>query len=98
MNIEKPRIYVDFNEMIDFNIVLLSKDDFKVNSKGDKIKMIEGDKIDIYMDDENDQGQKDNLVASGIIERNNSGIFEVAKWVCRIDQNGIQHESEISEF
>jgi len=90
---KKSRIYVDFNEMID--LVLLSKYDFKLNSNGENIKMIEGKKIDIYMDDENDKGFKDNLIASGIVERNNSGIFEVAKWCCRIDENGIQHESDI---
>jgi hypothetical protein len=31
---DKPRIYVDFNEMVTGNIVLLSKDDTKRDSNG----------------------------------------------------------------
>lgn len=92
---KKPRIYVDFNEMIDSDLVLLSQKDTKLNSDGVEIELTEGLKIDIYMDDEQMNGLKDNLIASGIIERNRSGLFEIAKWCCRIDENGIQHESDI---
>lgn len=94
-DLQKSRIYVDFNEMIDYNLVLLSQKDFKVNSNGEEIEMIESQKIDIYMDDQNVDGSNDSLIASGIIEKNNSGICEVAKWVCRIDDNGIQNESDL---
>jgi hypothetical protein len=92
---KRARIYVDFNEMIDFNLVLLSQKDTKLNSEGVEIELSEGLKIDIYMDDEQMNGFKDNLIASGIVERNRSGLFEIAKWCCRIDENGIQHESDI---
>lgn len=93
--INKPRVYVDFNEMIDFNLVLLSQNDFKLNSNGEEIKMVEGKKIDIYDYDVNTDGLDDNLVASGTIERNNTGMFLNAKWLCRIDENGLQHESDL---
>ncbi len=95
MSIKKPRVYVDFNEMIDFDLVLLSKYDFKLNSNCEQVEMIEGKKVDIYMDDKNVDGIEDNLIASGTIEKNNSGVFQVAKWLCRIDKNGIQHESQV---
>jgi hypothetical protein len=91
---KKSRIYVDFNEMIDFDLVLLSQKDTKLNSEDIEVELIEGMKIDIYMDDEQADGFKDNLIASGIVERNRSGLFEIAKWCCRIDEDGIQHESE----
>ncbi|WP_242499210.1 hypothetical protein [Flavobacterium sp. 140616W15] len=92
--IKKSRIYVDFNEMIDFDLVLLSQKDTKLNSDGIEVKLSEGMLIDIYMDDEQPNGLKDNLIASGIVERNHSGLFEISKWCCRIDANGIQHESD----
>lgn len=28
-------------------------------------------------------------------ERNRSGLFEIAKWCCRIDESGIQHKSDL---
>lgn len=92
--LQKPRIYVDFNEMIDFDLVLLSQKDTKLNSEGVEVELSEGMGIDIYMDDEQANGFKDNLIASGIVEKNRSGLFEITKWCCRIDENGIQHESE----
>lgn len=91
---KEPRIYVDFNEMIDKNLVLLSKTDFKKNSDGLLIELKEGLCIKIYMDDTDDLNKQDNLIAEGTVELNNSGLFDICKWNCRIDENGIRHESE----
>jgi hypothetical protein len=93
--LKEPRIYVDFNEMLDSNLVLLSKSDFKKNSIGYTIELKEGMKVKVYMDDENHLDEPDNLIADGIVELNTSGMFEVCKWNCRIDINGIRHESEL---
>ncbi|MFV0480921.1 MAG: hypothetical protein ACK5LP_02950 [Campylobacteraceae bacterium] len=90
---DKPRIYVDFNEMIEEDLVLLSKTDLKKDSDGIEILLFEGKKVDIYMDDEED-GFVDNLIASGTVERNNSERFKVCKWNCHIDKNGIMSESD----
>lgn len=59
---DKPRIYVDFNEMVE--------DEF---------------------------GNSDSLVMSGIVERNKikEGWGAIAKWCCRIGSEGIQYESDI---
>jgi hypothetical protein len=45
--------------------------------------------------DEN--GIIDNLVASGTVELNNTVLFTICKWNCRINANGIQHESELTK-
>ena len=66
----KARLYVDFNEMIEENLVLLSKTDFKIDSNGETIELKEGMTVEIYMDDENERNEKDNLVATGIVELN----------------------------
>lgn len=93
----KPRIYVDFNEMIENDLVLLSKEDYKNDSEGNVVNLYEGLHVYIYMDDQDELGNSDNLVASGIIERNKikGGWGAIAKWCCRIDSKGIQHESDI---
>lgn len=62
----KARIYVDFNELVTDNIVLLSKNDTKADSQGNIITFYEGMPVSIYSEDISDNGQVDNLVAEGI--------------------------------
>ena len=66
IKVDKARIYVDFNEMVDYNTVLLSKDDTKMDSEGNVITFYEGMPVSIYMDDVDGNGEVDNLVAEGI--------------------------------
>lgn len=81
-----------------YNLVLLSKSDFKKNSNGIEIELKEGMNIKIYMDDENDSNEMDNLIADGTVELNTYGSWTIeAKWNCRIDKNGINHESNINK-
>jgi hypothetical protein len=92
---KEPRLYVDFNEMLEPNLVLLSKEDTTVDSHGNVVVLREGATVRIYDDDSDINGNVDNLVAEGIVERNiATGWGAVAKWCCRIDSNGIRHESE----
>lgn len=95
---KEARIYVDFNEMVEDNLVLLSKTDFKSDSEGNQIEMEEGLKVKVYSDDINDKNEVDNLIADGVVElntyREKYGWTAAAKWNCRIDENGIQNESE----
>ena len=94
---KQPRIYVDFNEMLDVDLVLLSKGDTKLDSLGNEVKLEDGMSVNIYMDDEDEFGREDNLIAEGIVELNieKEGTWgAIAKWNCRIDKNGIRHESE----
>jgi hypothetical protein len=91
----RPRLYVDFNELIERNLVLLSKDDTKLTLTGESVLLYEGLAIDVYSDDLNDEGKPDNLIASGIVERNSTrGWAKHVKWCCRIDSDGIRHESD----
>jgi len=95
---DKARIYVDFNELVDYNLVLLSKDDTKTDSHGNIIAFYEGMPISIYSDDISDNGEIDNLVAEGIAikqDLNNHVSWQHVKWCCRIDLNGIMHESDL---
>jgi hypothetical protein len=94
---DKPRIYVDFNEMVTENIVLLSKDDTKTDSDGNIITFFEGMPINIYMDDMVDD-KIDNLIAEGIAikyDLTSYKFWKHVKWCCKIDQNGIRRESDV---
>ncbi|MBL1274532.1 MAG: hypothetical protein COB30_000430 [Ectothiorhodospiraceae bacterium] len=92
---KKPYIYVDFNEMVEQNLVLLSQEDTKVDSTGKLVSLYQGLEIVIYMDDLDESGSKDNLIAEGVVEKNIHEDWSAhVKWCCRIDRCGIQHESD----
>ena len=77
---KENRIYVGFNEMIEDNLVLLSKNDVKKDSNGNEIELKEGMRIKIYMDDENEFNETDNLIANRTVELNKYGSWtEAAK-------------------
>jgi hypothetical protein len=93
---DRPRIHVDFNEMVEENLVLLSKENSKRDSAGNLIEMLEGKKVYIYDDDVDDLGNPDPLVADGIIELNTHNDWSRnVRWCCRINESGILHLSDL---
>ena len=90
-----PKVAVDFNAMIARDLILLSKTDFRKDVNRNTTQLKEGMKITVYMEDEDESGKRDDLIAEGTVESNNSGAFINCKWNIRIDENGIQHESEL---
>ena len=92
---KEPRLHVDFNQMIEDDLVLLSKTDFKKDSEGNTIELKEGLEVKLYSDDLSSCSIKDNLIANGIVELNTHIIFaDEAKWNCRINNAGIYNESQ----
>ena len=63
---------------------------------GEPTLLHEGMLIEVYDDDVDDDGNPDKLMAQGVVERNKSTGHHLSqvKWCCRIDHNGIQHESD----
>ena len=95
LKLDRPRIYVDFNEMQDSNRVLLSKTDITLDSEGNEIHLFEGLKVHIYTDDPDINGRKSNLLADGICVRNQANDWSrAAKWSCKIDEKGIYSQSD----
>jgi hypothetical protein len=92
----KPMLYVDFNEMLEPNLVLLSATDTTIASDGVVVTLSEGLEVIVYMDDMDEHGHPDNLVATGVVVINQTtGWGAHVKWCCRIDTNGIRHQSEL---
>lgn len=90
------RIKVDFNEMIDRDTVLLSSQDVKADSQGNSVAFIEGQSIGVYMEDYDDQGNRDDLIADGEVMRNFSQDWSShVPWVLKINSLGIRRMSEI---
>jgi hypothetical protein len=91
-----PRLYVDFNELLEPDLALLARQDTKPDVNGDIVHLHEGLAVSIYSDDVDANGAPDNLVATGVVERNrNEGWAKHVKWCCRIGPEGICHESDL---
>ena len=94
----KARVSVDFNEMIDDNLVMLSQTDIKTDSQGNLITLYEGMPISIYEEDIYANGEIDYLIAEGTVikhDLNTHPCFPHVKWLCHIDANGIQNRPEL---
>jgi hypothetical protein len=75
--------------------VLLSVDDSKKDASGVVVSLHEGMLVNVYMDDRDENGAIDNLVAQGIVMRSSGADWSThVKWCCRIDGNGIRAQSE----
>lgn len=89
------RLYVDFNEMIEEDLVSLSNEDFMKNTEGKFIHLREGLSVKLFSDDLNSCSNKDNLIAEGKAELNTHPMFKHdIKWVCRINKKGIYNASQ----
>lgn len=85
---------VDFNEMVEPSLVLLSPRDTKIDVRGEPVTLTPGMRVLLVMEDTDEHGQRDNLVAGGVVERNaHDDWSRHVKWCCRIDDNGIGHST-----
>jgi hypothetical protein len=93
---DRPRLYIDTNEQIDSGLYLLSKGDVKQDSSGANVYLHAGDRVFVYMDETDELGNPDNLIASGTVEQNIDPRWPHVKWCFRIDELGVMNESEAS--
>ena len=94
---DRARIKVDFNEMVAEDLVLLSKTDNVVDSEGNEIHLVAGNRIYIYEYNKYENGEEEYLLAEGSAELNdpvvNGSWTQAAKWCCRISSDGIANET-----
>lgn len=86
VKLDRPRIAVDFNEMVDEDVVLLSREDSKRDSSGALVPLRAGLRVFLYMEDADESGSPRNLLATGLVERNDADDWSSSvRWRCRID-------------
>ena len=91
--VDKPRIRVDFNEIIEENVVLLSKTDEREDSDGNLIQLREGRDVALYEYNHYKDGEEEYLFAEGVVVANTFQENPVAIWCCRINEKGITIET-----
>ncbi|WP_174989281.1 hypothetical protein [Burkholderia lata] len=93
----RPVFCVDFNEMVDADTVLLSGADTKIDASGVTVRLHEGMLVSVYMNDLDEHGNVDDLVANGVVVRNTiDGWGSNVKWCCRIDSDGVRARSTVA--
>jgi hypothetical protein len=89
LTLDRPRVRVDFNEMVSQDLVLLAMEDHVTDSDGQHIALSQGLRVYLYENDNDDQGKPSFLVATGLAELNTADDWSAhVKWCCRIDEWG----------
>ena len=84
----------DFNGLFS-QALCLSHEDNAVDEHGNTVTLAEGMHVTVF-DEDMEDGQRDDLIASGTVERSPDWLrCRGSRWVLRIDENGVRHESDL---
>jgi hypothetical protein len=90
-----PKLRADFNGLFQgWTILCLSHDDTCPDENGQPIKLREGMFVTVY-DEDIENGVRDDLIATGVVEPSPNWLqCHGSRWILRIDENGVRHESD----
>ena len=92
---KSPRLRADFNGLFG-DLLCLSHEDTCRDEDGMEIRLTEGLAVTAFDEDADEHGRRDDLVASGTVERPPDWLeCHGSKWVLRIDEGGVRNESEL---
>jgi hypothetical protein len=91
------KLQADFNGLFS-ELLCLSHTDTAVDEHGNIVTLAEGMQVTAFEEDYED-GQRDDLIASGIVERAPEWLqCRGSRWVLRFDENGVKHESDLQRM
>jgi len=89
------RIQADFNGLFG-DILCLSHRDTEVDEEGNTVILRSGMLVTGFDEDQDKDGNRDDLIASGAVEPSPDWLqCKGSRWVLRIDQHGVRHESDL---
>ena len=93
---KKPlRVWADFNGLFG-DILCLSHKDTSLCEDGKEVALRTGIELTAYMEDADDNGNPDNIIASGTVEPAPPELQCLgSRWVLRIGENGVRHDSDL---
>lgn len=83
-----PRFSVDFNELLERDLIMLSQTDLRKDIGGLPVLLVAGLFIEVQEENLYDDGTHEVLFARGVVEANSTGICPHVKWCCRFDAEG----------
>jgi hypothetical protein len=90
------RLKADFNGLFG-ELLCLSHSDTCRDETGNQVQLSTGMMVTAFEPDTGDDGEPDELIASGIVEPSPSWLqCNGSRWTLRIDAHGVRHESELT--
>jgi hypothetical protein len=90
-----PRLRADFNGLFG-DILCLSHGDTCTDEYGNDFELEAGATAIAFDEDVDEHGQRDDLIASGIVESSPDWLqCKGSRWCLRIDKFGVRHQSDI---
>ncbi|MFO0844075.1 MAG: hypothetical protein U0797_17020 [Gemmataceae bacterium] len=86
----KPRIYADFQNLDNYNRLRLTCAGTLDDLSRQNLQLREGLVLTLYMDDADDKGRPDELLADGTVRYN----AEERCWVAEVDWTALRHASD----
>lgn len=86
-----PRFKVDFNELVNDDLVLFSKSDTRMDVNDNTHHLTEGMEIEICEIDYDGSAKRDDMLAKGWVVACDLPDYPHVKWCCRISPDGIRH-------
>ena len=83
------RFTVDFNEMLESDLLMLSQTDLRQDIHGQPVPLHEGLAVQVQEENHYADGSHELLLARGVVEANRTGTWPHVKWCCRLDADGI---------
>lgn len=89
------RVSADFNGLFG-DILCLSHEDTCMDESGNLVRLHEGLNVIAFDEDLDEFGNRDDLIACGYVQAAPDWLRCIgSKWILRIDDNGVHHESEM---
>jgi hypothetical protein len=88
-------VRADFNGLFG-DLLCISHTDTCRADDGTEIRLETGMQLTAFEDNVDEDGRRDNLLASGTVEPSPDWLTcNGSRWVLRLDQRGVRHESEV---
>ncbi len=95
---DKPntiRISADFNGLFG-ELLCISHGESCSDEQGRPVTLHSGMKLTAFDEDQDDEGNRDDLIASGTVESAPDWLrCNGSRWVLKIDENGVRHQSDL---
>lgn len=92
---DSPRLQADFNGLFGTFLCLSHGETCRADT-GAEVTLRDGMVLTAFDEDTDDRGKRDDLIATGNVEPSPDWLqCKGARWVLRIDENGVQHTSDV---
>lgn len=91
---DSPRLQADFNGLFG-DLLCLSHRDTCEDELGNTVALCSGMVVTAYDEDTNDAGERDDLIASEVVEPSPEWLqCNCSRWALKIDAKGVRHQSD----